>query len=182
MAKIEELRAKVAEAAARADAAVFAGDEAEEQRAVEDEAAAQAELTAEVERVGKLMGGRLVRQHRPAALAGGYQIGYFDLASRLPQLDPAKLPLGGVVLFRSPSLEVRTRNETETTEGSGVLPADAAINLITGCTLAEFKDAAEAVAYRRFWETVGRGVVTLAAVEIARLGGFQLAAFQRATK
>jgi len=185
MGAIEDLRAKVAEATARADAAVKAGDEAAEQRAVEDESAAQGALVVELERVGKLTGKRLERAARAAAFGGGYQIGHFDVGSRLPQLDPAKLPAGGVVLFRSPALDVRKRNEAETMDGSGVDAADAAINLITACTLAPAFDKADpagAIAYRRFWEQEGRGIVTLAAVEIARLGGFQLAAFQRASK
>jgi hypothetical protein len=180
VAKVEDIRARLAAATAAADKAQTDGDEAAEQRAVDDEAAAQAELAVELERAGKLSGKRLERAGRAAALAGGYQIGFFDIASRLPQLAEAKLP-APVVLFRSPSVEVRKRNELETMDGSGVDAADAAINLICACTIAPDFGGKD-IAYRAFWESTGRGIVTLAAVEIARLGGFQLAAFQRASK
>ncbi len=181
--KIDELRAIAAEAHGRADAAQMAGDDAAEARAIDEEAAIAAELSEALTLASKLGGGRLMRAHRAAARAGAYQIGTFDLRSRLPQLEDARFPGSGVVLFRSPDLATRKRNEIDTTEGSGVDANDALINMICACTLepAPGEQAAD-LRYRAFWETDGRGLLTLAGLEIAKLGGFQLDAFKRVSK
>ncbi|HVE13959.1 MAG TPA: hypothetical protein VNI01_11230 [Elusimicrobiota bacterium] len=182
--KIEELRERVRAAGAALFAASEKGDEDAELRALSEEDAARADLIAEMKKVRRLNGARLVRAARPAAEAGGYQVAAFDVG--LYEVDPTKLPSGGVVVLRSPSVEVRKRSAAaiKAAADDPALEAEAAVTQVCECTVSpEFKmgDPA-AIAYRVFWETVGAGVVNNAVMQIQQLGGFQVEHFKRVSR
>jgi hypothetical protein len=177
-------RDRLAAAIARAEAAAKAGDADEELRALGEEDAARADLIAETKKIRKLTGRRMERAARPAAEAGGYQVAAFDVG--LYEVDPAKLPAGGVVVFRSPTTDGRKRSAAaiKAANDDPALEAEAAVTLVCECTLApEFKmgDPA-AIAYRVFWEGVGAGVVGNAVAQITALGGLQASHFKSVTK
>ncbi len=187
---IEQLQGRLADAALAIEAAAKAGDVDAELRAREDAETIGAELRAEQTKTRRLTGLRLVSAGKGAA-AGAYQVGYYDLADKLPQIDPVRLPTGGVVLFRSPTTEARKRYEARAAAAEekqnadkAQANADAAIDLICACTLHPTfnNDDGSAVAYRVFWETTGRGLVHLAALHIQKLGGAQLEDFKSATR
>lgn len=184
MATIDEIRARRDEASARIDAAATAGDADAEARAYADEEAAAAELLTAEKAVRRLAGKRLERTAKRAA-AGAYQVGAFDLASLLSQLDASKFPGGGLIVVRSPDVDARKRHETAHAV-EGATPedlADANIALVCDCTIHPvFKQGdPAALAFRVWWETAGRGTVNLVTLQIQKLGGFALDAFRKAT-
>lgn len=185
MATVQELQARIDAAIARTAEAAAKGDVDAELRAMEDEDAARAEMIAEVAKPRKLAGKRMERAAKAKA-AGSYQVGAFDIAGALPQIDPAKLPPGGVVIFRSPAPDVRKRAEAAVKAAADdpVREAEATVTFVMECTVApeEVLTGLGADAYRRFWETVGTSMVNLASTQVQNLGGFQLEAFKRATK
>jgi hypothetical protein len=186
-APIKDLEERVAAAAAAVEAARAKVDDEAELRALEAEDEARVELHAALTRARKLAGLRLVREAKAEA-AGAYQVGFYDVAAGLPQIDPAKLPASGVVLFRSPSTDVRKKYEAKAgaaeEKGDAAAKAEATIDLICACTLSPkfaLNDPA-AVAYRVFWEQAGRGLIYLAALHIQKLGGLQIEDFKSAAR
>ncbi len=180
---IKDLEERISAALARVEAAVTRGDADEELRAIGEEDAARAELLAEQKKARKLAGKRMERPARAAA-AGLYQVAHFDVG--LYELDPAKLPPGGVIVLRSPTVEARKRSEAamKAAADDANAEAEAAITLICECTAAPvfaLNDPA-ALAYRMFWETTGRGVVNNAIMQINQLGGFQVEHFKRVSR
>jgi hypothetical protein len=184
MATIQELQNRLAAAIARAEAAAAKGDADEELRALGDEDAARAELVTETKKIRKLTGRRMERAARPAAEAGGYQVAAFDVG--LYEVDPAKLPPGGVVVFRSPTVEARKKSAAaiKAANDDPALEAEAAVTLVCECTLAPAFSQGDpaAIAYRVFWEGVGAGVVGNAVAQITSLGGLQADHFKRVSK
>lgn len=184
MATIDDIKARLADANARIESATKDGDEDAEFRAYADEEAATAELLTAEKTARRLAGKRLEREAKRTA-AGAYQVGAFDLASLLPQLDAAKMPGGGLIVVRSPTTDARKRHEAaHTTDGAAQDDLmDANVSLVCDCTIhPTFKIGdAGAVAFRRWWETDGRGVVALVTLQIQKLGGFALDAFRKAT-
>lgn len=183
MASIEDLKAKVEAARAALMAAEQSGDAEKELAAVDALDAAEGALLDAGKADRKLRGKRMERQARGAA-GGKYQVGMYDIASALPQLDASDMPGAGVVVFRSAPPDARKAHETVV----GAQDSDAAatfaahVTLICECLVAPMLEGPAALACRAWWEGPGRGLVNLVALEIGRLGGFQLAAFQRATR
>ncbi len=184
MATIEEIKKRRDEASARIDAAAAAGDADAETRAYADEEAADTELRAAQKSARALTGKRLEREAKRAA-AGAYQVGAFDLASLLPQLDAEKMPGGGVIAVRSPTPDARKRHEAIHVDDAATLDAkmDANIDLIGGCLVSPvFKPGdPAALGFRVWFEGDGRGTVSLVTLLIQKLGGFALDAFRKAT-
>lgn len=180
---IKDLEVRHAAASERLVAAQEKDDADAELRAIADEEAARAELLTEQKKIRKLAGKRLERPAKAAA-AGAYQVAYFDVG--LYDIDPDKLPAGGVVVLRSPSVEGRRRSEAAMKAASDdpAAEAEAAITLICDCTVAPTFALLDplALAYRMFWETTGRGVVNNAVMQINQLGGFQTDHFKRVSK
>jgi hypothetical protein len=184
MATIEDLKTRVQTARAAVDAAEKSGDAAAEIVAVDDLDAAETALLDAQKADRKFRGKRAERQAKAAA-AGKYQVGIYDIGTALSQLNPDEMPGGGVVVFRSAALDVRKTHEAVVADPASDAEAQAraTITMICSCTVAPvLADSAAGIAYRAWWEGPGRGMVNQAALEIGRLGGFQYAAFQRATK
>ncbi len=188
MAKIEELRAALENAQARIRVAQEAGEVDDERRAFADEEAAAAALI-EAQSGDRWLAGKRLERAAKSTAAGAYQVLAVDLMSKLPQIAEDKFPAGGVVVFRS--AEVGPRKRFEAVMQADPTPDqvfDANVDLLMACTVEpSFKSAAmaadpAAMAYRRFWEVTGRGLVGLMSVELSKLGGLQLTAFQRASK
>lgn len=183
MATMAEMEARVTAALAAVSDAEKAGDAAAELAAVDALEAAEKSVLAARSADRKLAGKRLERAAR-AASAGKYQVAFYDLASPFPQLDPEKIPAGGVVVFRGATLEVRKEYEG-IVAADGVTPEQqfaASVTMLCDCTIlpVEVKTGPAGIGYRLWWENDGRGLVNLALLEVGRLGGFQFAAFQRA--
>lgn len=181
---IDEIKARIADANKRIEEAAATGDDAAQARAFADEEVAEAELLAALKAARSLAGKRLVREAKRTA-AGAYQVDVFDLASLLPQLDAAKMPGGGMIVLRSPTVDARKRHEAaHSAEGAtDETKTDANINLVCDCTIhPTFKIGdAGAVGFRAWFDGDGRGVVSLVSLLIQKLGGFALDAFRKAT-
>lgn len=191
MASIEELQGKLTAATAAVEAARAKGDDDAELAAMEAEGEAQTELFAARGKARKLVAARAERDAKAKA-AGAYQVGWYDVAGGLPQIDPAKIPGQGFVIFRDPPPAARAKHEARAKtieameEAAAAASANAAniIDMLCACTiLPEFpmNDPA-ALAYRAFWETTGRGLVFAAFVFVAQLGGLRQKDFLQAPR
>ena len=191
MNRIEELRAMLEAADDVVKAAQAKGDEDAELRALEKEDELRVELGVEQEKSRKLAGRRLERDGKVKA-AGAYQVGWFDAAGGLSQIDTARIPANGVLLFRDPAPDARAAFEAKSRAAEGretdaekaAASAEATIDLIGACTLVPAFERGDpaAPAYRDFWEGPGRGLIHRAFLHVAQLGGLRQKDFQAAPR